>query len=152
VISARLAADHADFLWDVSYIDDGVAIWQALLRNQVSFKAAIGPAPRSACKSSAGAWDRIGWRLRGGQARRRDQPAALSRRRSLLAKARAELARTGQTLDIPGGGWIRWRLDSCQRRAAEGVRAAHGGRDPNCALSLDVPTGDSIMAEESGWR
>ena len=33
VISARLASDHADFLWDVSYIDDGVAIWQARLRN-----------------------------------------------------------------------------------------------------------------------
>src|SRR6202165_4665376 len=30
VIAARLAADRADFLWDVSYLDDGVAIWQAL--------------------------------------------------------------------------------------------------------------------------
>ena len=42
VMAARLAADRADFLWDVSYLDDGVAIWQALLRNNVSFKAAIG--------------------------------------------------------------------------------------------------------------
>src|SRR5467141_3357669 len=31
VIASRVAADHPDFLWDVSYLDDGVAIWQALL-------------------------------------------------------------------------------------------------------------------------
>jgi len=30
------------FLWDVSYIDDGVAIWQALLRNHGFVQAAIG--------------------------------------------------------------------------------------------------------------
>src|SRR5260370_12686032 len=30
-IAARVAADHPDFVWDVSYLDDGVAIWQALL-------------------------------------------------------------------------------------------------------------------------
>src|SRR6267378_1444800 len=27
VIASRLASDRADFLWDVSYLDDGVAIW-----------------------------------------------------------------------------------------------------------------------------
>src|SRR5206468_5620207 len=42
VIAARLAQDRADFLWDVSYLDDGVDIWRALLSNQVSFKGAIG--------------------------------------------------------------------------------------------------------------
>ncbi len=42
VIAARVAADRADVLWDVSYLDDGVAIWQALLRQGVKLKAAIG--------------------------------------------------------------------------------------------------------------
>ncbi|HVS48728.1 MAG TPA: ABC transporter substrate-binding protein, partial [Candidatus Dormibacteraeota bacterium] len=42
VIAARIAADHADFLWDVSYIDDGIAIWQAVLIHHVALKAAIG--------------------------------------------------------------------------------------------------------------
>ncbi|MDQ2943681.1 MAG: ABC transporter substrate-binding protein, partial [Candidatus Dormibacteraeota bacterium] len=34
-IAARLAADRPDFLFDVSYLDDGVAIWQAVVRHQV---------------------------------------------------------------------------------------------------------------------
>jgi branched-chain amino acid transport system substrate-binding protein len=42
VIAARVAADHPDVLWDVSYLDDGVAIWQALLHYGVKLKAAIG--------------------------------------------------------------------------------------------------------------
>src|SRR5438128_11853995 len=42
VIAARLANDRADFLWDVSYLDDGVAIWRAVLRNHLTFKGAIG--------------------------------------------------------------------------------------------------------------
>src|SRR5436189_1480611 len=41
-IAARLAQDRADFLWDVSYLDDGVTIWRALLKNQVSLKRTIG--------------------------------------------------------------------------------------------------------------
>src|SRR5207247_4527813 len=32
-IAARLAHDRADFLWDVSYLDDGVAIWKAVLKD-----------------------------------------------------------------------------------------------------------------------
>src|SRR5437660_9091793 len=35
-IAARIAQDHPDFLWDVSYLDDGVAIWQAVQRQHVS--------------------------------------------------------------------------------------------------------------------
>src|SRR5713101_5657087 len=41
-IATRVAADHPDFLWDVSYLDDGVAIWQALLSQHVAVKAAVG--------------------------------------------------------------------------------------------------------------
>src|SRR2546422_9941776 len=42
VIASRVAASHPDFVWDVSYLDDGVAIWQALLRLNVALKAAVG--------------------------------------------------------------------------------------------------------------
>src|SRR5260370_41470389 len=41
-IAARAAADHPDFVWDVSYLDDGVAVWQALLSQRVAVKAAVG--------------------------------------------------------------------------------------------------------------
>jgi branched-chain amino acid transport system substrate-binding protein len=146
VISARLAADHADFLWDVSYIDDGVAIWQALLRNQVSFKAAIGT-------SSAFCMQEFSRRVGSGSvgvyaADKPDgeiNPAALSPAgRSLLAKARAELARTGQTLDIPGvAGFVGgWTLVNDVLPKVIGPLTADAIR--TAALSVDVPTGDSI--------
>src|SRR4029077_4181683 len=41
-IAARVASDRAYVLWDVSYLDDGVAIWQALLKARVTLKAASG--------------------------------------------------------------------------------------------------------------
>ena len=146
IISARLAADHADFLWDVSYIDDGVAIWQALLRNQVSFKAAIGT-------SSAFCMEEFSRRVGSGSvgvyaADKPDgeiNPAALSPAgRSLLAKARAELALTGHTLDIPAvagfvGGWtLMYDVlpDVSGPFTSDSIRRA--------ALTVDVPTGDSI--------
>jgi branched-chain amino acid transport system substrate-binding protein len=145
-ISARLAADHADFLWDVSYIDDGVAIWQALLRHQVSFKAAIGT-------SSAFCMQEFSRRVGSGSvgvyaADKPDgeiNPAALSpAARSLLAKARAELARTGQTLDIPGvAGFVGgWTLVNDVLPKVTGPLTADAIR--SAALSVDVPTGDSI--------
>ncbi|HYR49282.1 MAG TPA: ABC transporter substrate-binding protein [Candidatus Eisenbacteria bacterium] len=146
IISARLAADHADFLWDVSYIDDGVAIWQALLRNQVSFKAAIGT-------SSAFCMEEFSRRVGSGSvgvyaADKPDgeiNPAALSAAgRSLLVKARAELALTGHTLDIPAvagfvGGWTLMHdvLPNVSGPfTSDSIRRA--------ALTVDVPTGDSI--------
>src|SRR5207237_1071384 len=42
VIAARLAQDRADYLWDVSYIDDGIAIWNAVLARHIQLKGAIG--------------------------------------------------------------------------------------------------------------
>jgi branched-chain amino acid transport system substrate-binding protein len=146
VISARLASDQADFLWDVSYIDDGVAIWQALLRNQVSFKAAIGT-------SSAFCMEEFSRRVGSGSvgvyaADKPDgeiNPAALSPvGRSLLAKARAEFARTGQTLDIPGvAGFVGgWTLVNDVLPKVSGQPTADSIR--GAALSVDVPTGDSI--------
>ena len=146
VIAARLAADRADFLWDVSYLDDGVAIWQALLRNHVSFKAAIGT-------SSAFCMPEFSLRVGSGSvgvyaADKPDgdiNPAALSPAgRALLAKLRAEFDRTKTPLDIPAvagfvGGWTLFhnvlpRLST--PLTSESIRAA--------ALKVDVPTGDSI--------
>ena len=114
VIAARLAADHADFLWDVSYLDDGVAIWQALLRNHVSLKAAIGT-------SSAFCMPAFSQRLGAGSVGvyAADKPdaaistAALSPAgQALLTMARSVYARdnNGATMDIPAvagfvGGW-----------------------------------------------
>src|SRR5438105_12263327 len=41
-IAARLPQDRPDFGWDVSNLDDGVAIWNAILNSHVTLKAAIG--------------------------------------------------------------------------------------------------------------
>jgi branched-chain amino acid transport system substrate-binding protein len=72
-------------------------------------------------------------------------PAALSPAgRSLLAKARAELARTGQTLDIPAvAGFVGgWTLVNDVLPKVSGPLTADAIR--SAALSVDVPTGDSI--------
>jgi branched-chain amino acid transport system substrate-binding protein len=41
-IAQRLADDRADYLWDVSYIDDGIAIWQSVLAHGIRLQAAVG--------------------------------------------------------------------------------------------------------------
>jgi branched-chain amino acid transport system substrate-binding protein len=146
VIASRLAADRADFLWDVSYIDDGVAIWQALLRNHVTFKAAIGT---SSAFCMAEFSQRVGSGSVGVYAADKPDgdinPAALSPAgRALLAKVRAELDRTKTPLDIPAvagfvGGWTLFHYVLPQLSGSltsESIRLA--------ALKVDVPTGDSI--------
>ncbi|TMC36509.1 MAG: amino acid ABC transporter substrate-binding protein, partial [Chloroflexi bacterium] len=116
-IAARLAQDRADFLWDVSYLDDGVAIWRALLKDHVSLRGAIGT-------SSAFCM------------------LEFSERLALLAKARA--AYGGGSMDIPAvagfvGGWtlFHYVLPNVNGSvSAESIRTA--------ALKVDVPAGDSI--------
>lgn len=148
VIAARLAADHADFLWDVSYLDDGVAIWQAVLRNHVPLKAAIGT-------SSAFCMPAFGQRLGSGSVGvyAADKPdasisaAALSPAgQALLAKARSAFARdnNGDAMDIPAvagfvGGWALFHDVLAKLPGSitsESVRSA--------ALTVDVPVGDGI--------
>ncbi len=143
VIAARLAADHADFLWDVSYLDDGIAIWQALLRNQVSFKGAIGT---SSAFCMAEFSRRVGSGSVGVYAADKPDaeisPAALSPAgRALLAKASAAF---GAPMDIPAvagfvGGWTLFH-DVLPKVSgsltSESIRGA--------AFTVDVPTGDSI--------
>ena len=143
-IAARLAQDRADFLWDVSYLDDGVTIWRALLKNQVSFKGAIGT-------SSAFCMPEFSERLGAGSvgvyaADKPDSdisPSALSPSgQALLAKARA--AYGGGSMDIPAvagfvGGWTLFHYilpNVSGSVSAESIRAA--------ALKVDVPAGDSI--------
>lgn len=143
VIATRLAADHADFLWDVSYIDDGVAIWQALLRNQVVFKAAIGT---SSAFCMAEFSQRVGSGSVGVYAADKPDaeisPAALAPAgRALLAKASAAF---GAPMDIPAvagfvGGWtlVHDVLPKVTGSVtSDSIRIA--------ALTVDVPTGDSI--------
>ena len=142
-IAARVAADKADVLWDVSYIDDGVAIWQALLADGVHLKAAIGT-------SSAFCMLAFSQRLGAGSvgvyaADKPDaniSPAALSPKGlALLAQARAAF---GGRMDIPAvagfvGGWTLFHdvlPNLSGTPTADSIRTA--------ALNVDVPVGDSI--------
>src|SRR5207302_901185 len=144
VIAARLAQDRPDFLWDVSYLDDGVAIWNAILNSHVTLKAAIGT-------SSAFCMPEFSRRLGAGSVGvyAADKPdadisqAALSQSgRALLARAQA--AYDGATMDIPAvagfvGGWTLFHdvlPNAGASISAESIRAA--------AVEVDVPVGDSI--------
>ena len=147
-IAARVAADHPDFVWDVSYLDDGVAIWQALLSQHVAVKAAVGT-------SSAFCMPEFSRRLGGGAVGvyAADKPdadissAALSPAGlALLDQARSVYARAndGASMSIPAvagfvGAWTLFH-DVLGRMsgpvASESIRAT--------ALNVDVPVGDSI--------
>jgi branched-chain amino acid transport system substrate-binding protein len=148
VIAARIASDRADVLWDVSYLDDGVAIWQALLQAGVKLKAAIGTSSAFCMLAFS---QRLGLGSIGVYAADKPDetisPAALSSAgRALLAQARStySAANGGATMTIPAvagfvGGWT--FFDSVLNRlpasaTAESIRTA--------ALNVDVPVGDSI--------
>lgn len=147
-ITARIAADQPDFLWDVSYLDDGVAIWQALLQQHVHLKGAVGT-------SSAFCMLAFSQRLGAGSigvyaADKPDaeiSPAALTPAgQVLLAQARSVYAGAngGAAMTIPAvagfvGAWalfhdVFWQLSGGV--TPDAIRAA--------ALGLDVPVGDSI--------
>jgi branched-chain amino acid transport system substrate-binding protein len=147
-IAARLATDRPDFLWDVSYLADGIAIWQAVLRSHVQLKGAIGT-------SSAFCMPAFSERLGPGSvgvfaADKPDaniSPAALSPAgRALLGQARSTYARSngGASMEIPAvagfiGGWtlfhdVLGKMNGSV--SADAIRLA--------ALGVDVPVGDSI--------
>lgn len=144
VIAARLLQDQVDYLWDVSYLDDGVAIWRAVLRAHVPLRAAVGT-------SSAFCMPEFG-RLLGSDAigvYAADKPdadisaSALSpSARALLTKAKAAYGRG--SMDIPAvagfvGGWTLFH-DVLPKLSgpvsSESIRVS--------ALQVDVPVGDSI--------
>jgi branched-chain amino acid transport system substrate-binding protein len=143
VIAARLAADRPDFLWDVSYLDDGVAIWQAILRAHVALKGAIGTSS-AFCMPAFG--QRLGADAIGVYAA--DKPdgdvaasALTPAGQTLLAEAKAVY---GGPMEIPAvagfvGGWTLFHdvlphLGGAP--SADTIRAA--------AIQVDIPVGDSI--------
>ncbi len=147
-LARRIATDHADFLWDVSYLYDGVAIWQAILRDAVHVLAAVGT-------SSAFCMPAFGQQL-GAQAigvYAADKPdgdisrSALSASgAALLARAQAAYAKAngGAAMSIPAvAGFVgAWTL-------VHDVLAKMGGAiTPDAirtaALAVDVPSGDEI--------
>lgn len=143
-IAARVGQDAPDFLWDVSYLDDGIAIWSSLLRQHVALKAAVGT-------SSAFCMPEFGRRMGAGAigvyaADKPDDainPGALSSSgRELLQEARA--AYGPAPMDIPAvagfvGGWtlFHYVLPNVSGPATpESIRQV--------AMEIDVPVGDSI--------
>jgi len=114
-IVRRLAADQADYLWDVSYIDDGIAIWRSVQAQHVRLRAAIGTSSAFCMPEFA---QRLGAQAIGVYAA--DKPDGSSVRPSILqpaarqlqaAAAAAYAERTGgQAMTIPAvagfvGGW-----------------------------------------------
>ncbi|HEY2598841.1 MAG TPA: ABC transporter substrate-binding protein [Candidatus Dormibacteraeota bacterium] len=148
IIAGRIASDRADVLWDVSYLDDGVAIWQALLRANVKLKAAIGTSSAFCMLAFS---QRLGLGSVGVYAADKPDetisPAALSPAgQALLAQARStySAANGGASMTIPAvagfvGGWTFFNnvLHLLSASAtADAIRTA--------ALNVDVPVGDSI--------
>jgi branched-chain amino acid transport system substrate-binding protein len=41
-LATRLAGDRPDYLWDVSYVDDGIALWRAVETRGIRLRAAVG--------------------------------------------------------------------------------------------------------------
>lgn len=148
VIAARLAEDRADFLFDVSYLDDGVDIWRSVLRDHVALRAAIGT-------SSAFCMPAFSRLLGAGSigVYAADKPdefisrTALSRAGLALLKQATQAyasANGGAAMDIPAvagfvGGWTLF---------AEVMAKLSGAATPDSirqtALAVDVPVGDSI--------
>ena len=148
VIAARVATDHPDFLWDVSYLDDGVAIWQALLRQHVAFRAAVGTSSAFCMPDFS---KRLGADAIGVYAA--DKPdaeisdAALSAAGlALLGQARNTYARAngGASMSIPAvAGFVGgWTLFNNVLAAMTGPPTSDSIR--TAALQVDVPVGDSI--------
>ena len=148
VIAARVSEDRPDFLWDVSYLDDGVAIWRALLAARVHVLGAIGTSS-AFCMPEFSAL--LGSASVGVYAA--DKPdadisaSALSASgKTLLDEARAAYAQAnaGASMQIPAvagfvGAWTLFHYVVARLGSPvtpDGIRAA--------ALKLDVPVGDSI--------
>jgi branched-chain amino acid transport system substrate-binding protein len=143
VIASRVAEDRPDFLWDVSYLDDGVAIWNAVLQQRIPLKGAIGT-------SSAFCMPQFSSRLGAGSigVYAADKPDAAISPSALSASGHALLAEAqaayGPSMDIPAvagfvGGWTLFHYV---------LPSVHGSIDSDriraAALGVDVPVGDSI--------
>jgi branched-chain amino acid transport system substrate-binding protein len=146
-LAGRIADDRPDFLWDVSYIDDGVAIWQAIQSRHVPIRAAVGTSS-AFCMPEFGR--RLGAQAVGVYAADKPDatisPAALSPAgRKLLAAAVSSYERYNHAaMSIPAvAGFVgAWTLlhdvlpNISGAITPDSIRAA--------ALKVDVPVGDSI--------
>lgn len=143
VIAARISADRPDYLWDVSYLDDGVAIWRAIVSAGVSLKGAVGTSS-AFCMPAFSAL--LGPESVGVYAADKPDshvsPGALSPAgRALLAEARAAY---GGDMEIPAvagfvGGWT--LFNDVLPHVSGGVTA---DSIREAAGRVDVPVGDSI--------
>jgi branched-chain amino acid transport system substrate-binding protein len=148
LIARRVAQDRPDFLWDVSYLDDGVAIWHAVVAAGIPLRGAVGTSS-AFCMPAFG--ERLGREAIGVFAA--DKPddqvkeTALSAgARRLLEQARAAYrTETGQASMPIGavagfvGGWTFFHdiLGGVKGGvSSETLRAA--------AFAVDVPTGGAI--------
>jgi len=144
----QVAAARPDFLWDVSYLDDGVAVWKQVLADHLPLRAAIGT---SSAFCMPDFQKRLGSQAIGVYAA--DKPdevvgagALTAAARTLLADAVARFAadNRGQAMEIPGvagfvGGWTLFH-DVLPRThgpvSSESIRSA--------ALNVDIPVGGEI--------
>lgn len=147
VIASQIATSHADFLWDVSYLDDGIAIWRAVLNARVLLKAAIGTSS-AFCMPAFG--ERLGPDAVGVYAA--DKPDGSVSSGALSASGRALLeqakAAYGGPMEIPAvagfvGGWTLFH-DVLPRVSGAATGAPTADTVRAAALRVDVPAGDSI--------
>jgi branched-chain amino acid transport system substrate-binding protein len=143
-IAARIAQDRPDFLWDVSYLADGVAIWNGVVDAGIPLKGAIGTSS-AFCMPEFSAL--LGARSVGVYAADKPDaaisPSALSPA-GLALLHRAKAAYGATPMDIPAvagfvGGWTLFHYvlpDAGPRATADSIRVA--------ALAVDVPVGDEI--------
>jgi branched-chain amino acid transport system substrate-binding protein len=148
-IAEEVAAAHPDFLWDVSYLSDGIDIWRAMLDHRVPLRAAIGT-------SSAFCMDAFGKTL-GRQAvglYAADKPSGAIPTNALAPAAKALLSKAiaayrpiaGESdMPIPGvagfvGGWV--LLHDVLPAVLPGQVTSDRLRD--AAYTVDVPQGMEI--------
>jgi len=144
----QVAAARPDFLWDVSYLDDGVAVWKQVLADRLPLRAAVGT---SSAFCMPDFQKRLGAQAIGVYAA--DKPdevvgagALTSAARTLLGQAVARFAadNRGQPMEIPGvagfvGGWTLFN---------DGLPKGHGAVTAESvrtsALAVDIPVGGEI--------
>ncbi len=147
-IAARLAAARPDYLWDVSYLEDGIDIWRAIAQRGVRLRGAVGT-------SSAFCMPEFGRRLGplGNGVYAADKPdeeikpeALATEGRALLMQARTAYAATtgGQEMSISAvAGFVGgWTLFHEVFPRLHGTVTAETIRD--AALGVDVPEGAAI--------
>ena len=144
----QVAAARPDFLWDVSYLDDGVAVWKAVLADHLPLRAAVGT---SSAFCMPDFQKRLGADAIGVYAA--DKPdqvvgaGALSKAaRTLLAEATARFAADnhGQAMEIPGvAGFVGgWTLFHDVLPKVHGTVTSDSVR--SIALTVDIPIGGEI--------